>query len=57
MLTEEADRTIRNPIINAGDEGRDKREREAGKARYTSRRKLLKELLESEGDRVWVVRT
>lgn len=52
-LIEEANRTLWNPIINAGDEMCDERERDTERARYKSRRRLLTEDLENHGDRVW----
>lgn len=56
-LKEEAKRALSNHVINSSDERRDERERSAGRARYTSRRRLLMEHLENDGDRVWAART
>lgn len=44
-LTEEEIQTLRNSIINARDERRDKGRRDAGRTRYTSKQKLLMEHL------------
>lgn len=44
-------------IINEGDERRDRRERDAEKAQYTSRRSLHMERLEKDGDREWAATT
>lgn len=41
-LKEDRSRTICSLLINTGDKKRDKRDQDAGRALYTSRRKLLK---------------
>lgn len=46
---EEKNWTLWKPVINAGIERRDKKERDAGRARNTVRRKLLMEHLENNG--------
>lgn len=51
-LEDEANQTPENHIINVDDERRDKTERDAGGARYTSKSRLLKEHLESYGEQV-----
>lgn len=49
-LKEKMTRTAWSPIINTGDERRDKREKVVGRAQHTSRRKLRIEPLENDGD-------
>lgn len=46
-----------NVTFSASDERRNKREREAAEARYTSRRTLLMEHLEKKVERVRAART
>lgn len=47
-LKKEANGTLWNLIINAGDERPDKRERETGRDRYTLRRTLLMKRFEND---------
>lgn len=51
-LKEKVSRKLLNPIICAGDERRDKKERDTGRAPYTSNHKLPEEHLENGGDPV-----
>lgn len=51
-LKEKTDWTVWNPVISVSDEGRDRKERDAGRARYISRREPLMGLLKNDGDRV-----
>lgn len=56
-MKEEANRTPRNRIVSGSDEKHDKRKRDSGRVRYSSRRKLLIEHPENEGSRVWAAST
>lgn len=49
-LKKETNRTLWNLIINAGENRRDRKKQDAERARYTSRCRLLTELLENDGD-------
>lgn len=51
-LQVEENRAPWNPIINDGDEQRDRFDQEAGKRRYDSRRKLMREHFERDGSRM-----
>lgn len=49
VLKEVAIRTLWDRIVNVGDKWRGKKKRDAERARYTSRRRLLVEHLENNG--------
>lgn len=52
-----ANQTLWSLTINAGDEGRDSKERDTGRAWYESGRKLLMEHLKNDGGQMWAART
>lgn len=56
-LKDEANQVLWRPVIIVRNERREKRERYAGRARYTSRRKLLMKHLPNNGEPVWAPST
>lgn len=56
-MEEEANRTLWNPIINAGNERRDKRKRDAGRARHRKNCRLLMQHMDNYGERRWAAKT